>query len=208
MSNSADGSVNGKYDGRRRDVKSPPKNALVNASIVPARSAEGDAPVDDQALDLVEHRHVAWRRRCRWRNTRPGHDDVDRRLPGVCITRICTGEVCVRSTIDLGLAEVDEEGVVHAAGRVARRHVERLEVVPVGLDLGALGDCEAEADEHVLEPLAGLGDEVEVARVAARPTTSVRSSRSAASCASRAAGSSSVAAAPIASASTAARSPR
>ena len=26
---------------------------------------EGDALVDDQALDLVEHRHVAWRRRCR-----------------------------------------------------------------------------------------------------------------------------------------------
>ena len=39
MSNSADGSVNGKYDGRSRDVKSPPKNAFVNASIVPARSA-------------------------------------------------------------------------------------------------------------------------------------------------------------------------
>ena len=39
MSNSADGSVNGKYAGRRRDAKSPPKNALVNASIVPARWA-------------------------------------------------------------------------------------------------------------------------------------------------------------------------
>ncbi len=38
MSNSAEGSVNGKYDGRRRDVKSAPKKALVNASIVPARS--------------------------------------------------------------------------------------------------------------------------------------------------------------------------
>jgi hypothetical protein len=38
-SNSADGSVNGKYDGRSRDVNSAPKNAFVNASIVPARSA-------------------------------------------------------------------------------------------------------------------------------------------------------------------------
>ena len=40
MSNSADGSVNGKYEGRSREVKSPPKNAFVNASIVPARSAK------------------------------------------------------------------------------------------------------------------------------------------------------------------------
>ena len=45
MSNSADGSVNGKYDGRSRDVKPAPKNALVNASMVPARSAEGDAAI-------------------------------------------------------------------------------------------------------------------------------------------------------------------
>ena len=40
MSNSADGSVKGKYDGRSRDVKSPPKYALVKASMVPARSAK------------------------------------------------------------------------------------------------------------------------------------------------------------------------
>ena len=31
---------------------------VVKASRVPARSAKRDAPVDDQALDLVEHRHV------------------------------------------------------------------------------------------------------------------------------------------------------
>ena len=43
-----------------------------------------------------------------------------------------------------------------------------LEVVPVGLDLGALGHGEAHADEDVLEPLHGLGDEVEVAGAAGR----------------------------------------
>ena len=58
MSNSADGSVNGKYDGRRREVKSPPKNALVNASMRAGQVGEGDVAVDHQALDLVEHRHV------------------------------------------------------------------------------------------------------------------------------------------------------
>ena len=38
MSNSADGSVNGKYDGRSRLLTSPPKKALTNSSMVPARS--------------------------------------------------------------------------------------------------------------------------------------------------------------------------
>jgi hypothetical protein len=46
---------------------------------------------------------------------------------------------------------------------VADREVERPEVVPVGLDLGALGHGEAHADEHVLQLGDGLGDEVEVA---------------------------------------------
>ena len=58
MSNSADGSVNGKYDGRSRDAKSPPKNAFVNASIVPARWAKVMPRSIDEPLDLVEHRQV------------------------------------------------------------------------------------------------------------------------------------------------------
>src|SRR5581483_5120552 len=37
------------------------------------------------------------------------------------------------------------------------------EVVPVVFDLGALRDLEAEPDEHVLEPLDGLGDQMFVA---------------------------------------------
>ena len=63
----------------------------------------------------------------------------------------------------LGLAEVEVEGVVHAARRVGRGDVERLEVVPVGLGLGALGHREAHADEDVLELGPGLGHEVQVA---------------------------------------------
>ena len=62
----------------------------------------------------------------------------------------------------LGLPEVEVHGVVHAAGRMGRRHVERLEVVPVRLGLGALGHGEAHADEDVLELGPGLGDEVQV----------------------------------------------
>ena len=50
---------------------------------------------------------------------------------------------------------------------MARRHVERLEVVPVVLDLGALGDAVAQAHEDVLELALHLRDEVQVAPRAA-----------------------------------------
>ena len=114
------------------------------------------------------------------RNTRPGMTDVDRRRLR-SITRICTGDVWVRSTTLPGLAELDVERVLHVARRMAGRDVERLKLYQSALDLGALGDGEAEADEHVLEALAGLGDEVQVAARRGRRGTSVRSSRSLAS---------------------------
>ena len=43
---------------------------------------------------------------------------------------------------------------------MARRHVECLEVVPIGLDLRAFGNLESEADEDVLESLPGLGNQM------------------------------------------------
>ena len=58
MSNSADGSVNGKYDGRRREPKSRAEERLGERLDRAGQIGEGDAAVDDQALDLVEHRHV------------------------------------------------------------------------------------------------------------------------------------------------------
>ncbi len=45
---------------------------------------------------------------------------------------------------------------------MGRRDVERLEVVPVVLDLGALGDPVAEPDEDVLELAPHLRHEVQV----------------------------------------------
>ena len=65
MSNSADGSVNGKYDGPQPRVDRPAEVGRGERLERAGQVGEGDAPVDDQALDLVEHRHVAWRRRCR-----------------------------------------------------------------------------------------------------------------------------------------------
>ena len=81
----------------------------------------------------------------------------------VCITRICTGRGVGAQHGRTGLAVLDVEGVVHAARRMIGRHVEGLEVVPVGLDIGSLGDLEAEPDEHVLESLPRLGDHMGMA---------------------------------------------
>ena len=68
------------------------------------------------------------------------------RTGGGCFSmvRICTGEVCVRSSrrsrAGLLLLPGDEQRVLRVARRMVRRKVERLEVVVVGLDLGAFAD--------------------------------------------------------------------
>ena len=63
----------------------------------------------------------------------------------------------------LGLAQVEVDGVVHAAGGVRGRDVEGLEVVPVRFGLASLRHGEAHADEDVLELGPGLGHQVKVA---------------------------------------------
>ena len=83
--------------------------------------------------------------------------------PWLSISRICTGEVWVRSMTVSGSPELEVERVPHPPGGMGGRHVEGLEVVPVGLDLGALGHDEAHPDEDVLELVAGPLDQVQTA---------------------------------------------
>ena len=75
--------------------------------------------------------------------------------------RICIAEVWVRSKVSgcglgrqhrLGAREV--ERVLHVAGGMVRRHVERFEVVVVVLDLGAFEHLIAEAREDLLHLVA------------------------------------------------------
>ena len=54
-------------------------------------------------------------------------------------------------------AVAEVEGVVHRARRMVRREVQRLEVVPVVLDLRAVG-------ELVAEPAEDVGDALQRAR--------------------------------------------
>ena len=78
MSISADGSVNGKNDGRKRTFRSSrSKKRRRNSVSTPLRSANADVVVDPQALDLVEHRRV--RRVGVDAVDAPGRDDLDRR---------------------------------------------------------------------------------------------------------------------------------
>ena len=73
------------------------------------------------------------------------------RTGGGCasIVRICTGEVCVRSTTSRRAGDV--EGVLHVARGVILGHRQRFEVVEVGLDLRPVGDGEAELREDRLD---------------------------------------------------------
>ena len=75
------------------------------------------------------------------------------------MVRICTGEVWVRRTSPDSCGP-DPEGVLQGARRVVRRHVEGVEVVPLGLDLGTLRPLVAHRDEQVGDPLHQRGQRV------------------------------------------------
>ena len=89
-------------------------------------------------------------------------DDVDRRLHRLHRADLHRRGVGAQHR-GAGRPPVDEERVPHAARRVAGAHVQRLEVVVVGLHLGPFGHLEAEPDEDVLEPLPRLRHRVQVA---------------------------------------------
>ena len=148
-------------------ARSPPKNSSREVVHGALEVGERDALVDDEALDLVEHRRV------RGVGVAPidlaEADDVhgrplllhDAHLHGRRVGAQQHAAVGVHDGLGHGLALLHHpEGVVGGARRMARRRVERREVVVVELDLGALGDTVAEADEDVLDLAHRLGDEV------------------------------------------------
>src|SRR6478735_5299848 len=112
----------------------------------------GQALVDRQRLDLVEHRGMR-----RVEVVGPEHlargDDVDRRGPlqhGPDLYRRGLG-----AQDETTVGRLDEEGVLHLAGRVVLAEVEGVEVHPLRLDLGALDDLPAHPDEGVHQPFLG-----------------------------------------------------
>ena len=118
---------------------------------------ERDAPVDREALDLVEDRRVSG-----VRGVAPvdaaGRDHVDGRL--ALLHRPDLRRRGLRSEDDVG---VEVEGVQRRPCRMVLGHVECVEVVVRRLDLAPVHDHVAQADEDVLDLTPDLGDQVQVA---------------------------------------------
>ena len=157
-----------------RSARSSPKSALQQVVERPQEVGERDPLVDGEPLDLVERRRVR----------RVG------RVPPVDAARArrCrSGGSCASIVADLrrrrlgaedGLV-VEEERLQRRARRVPGREVERVEVVARRLDLAAVDDRVAEAEEDVLDLAADLRDEVQLAarrRACPGIVTSTRSS--------------------------------
>ena len=115
-----------------------------------AQVRHGQALVDREGLDLVEDGGMRGVEVVGAEDL-AGRDDVDRRGAlehGADLHRRGLG-----AQDETAVGRVDEEGVLHLAGRVVLAEVEGVEVQPLGLDLRALDDLPAGADEGVHEPL-------------------------------------------------------
>ena len=128
MSTSIDGSVKGKKHGRKRIFTCfTSKKALQNSSSTHLRWPIWAVLVDDEPLDLMEHRRVGLVGIAAIGAARADH--ADRRLlrqHGADLHRRRMG--AQQFALAVGLA-VEEEGVVHLARRMARREVQLGEIV-------------------------------------------------------------------------------
>ena len=125
-----------------------------------------DALVDDQALDLMEHRRVrrvavrpidaARRDHAQRRAARIGFDHVQHRAD---LHRRGVGAQQHLALFCTAIREI--ERVVHRPRRMALGHVERGEVVPVVLDLGPGGDGEAHVGEDLGQFVHHLADRMD-----------------------------------------------
>ena len=117
--------------------------------------------VDDEALDLVEHRRVGLVRV--HAVGAAGDDDADRRLVGLHRPDLHRrGVGAEKHPLAIG-PRVEEERVVHLPRRVADGEIEGGEIVVVGLDVRPLGDLEAHVGEDRGDLVDHLGDRVDAA---------------------------------------------
>ena len=147
------GSVKGKKCGRSLHLPLVAEDRAGEGEQRALEVGERDVLVDREPLDLVELRRV--RRVVVAAVDAAGDDDVDRRRLQLHRARLHRARVRPQDDV-----VPDVEGVGAVARGVRDRVVERVEVVVDEVDLGALGDREAEAEEDVLDLAAGRGEEV------------------------------------------------
>ena len=128
-----------------------------------AQVGHREALVDRDALGLVEHRRVR-RVELVGAEHATGCDAVERQL--VLEQRAQLHRRRVRAQHEVRRRRLDEERVLHRARRVVLVEVERVEVVPLALELGALGDLPAHADEDVGDALLQQGERMPRTRAA------------------------------------------
>jgi hypothetical protein len=112
--------------------------------------------VDQQALDLVEHRRVGLVAVAAV--DLAGGDHAQRRLVILHVAHLHTGGMRAQQA---AIAEV--ERVVHRARRMVRREVQRLEIVEIVLDLRTVGEFVAEAAEDLGDALQRAADRMHAA---------------------------------------------
>jgi hypothetical protein len=114
----------------------------------------------NEALDLVEHGRVG---HVVVAPVDPaGGDDPEGRLAGSHGADLDRARVGAQEEgLALGVARLEVESVLHLPRRMLGRDVERLEIVPVVLDVRAFGDREAHVGEDRDDLLGDLRDRVD-----------------------------------------------
>ena len=136
-------------------------------SSVPLQVGHRHALVDGQALDLVEHRRV--RRVELVGAVDPARaDDVDRRRRARASCGPAPGR-CACAAPGRAVGAARRRRCPSSCGPGGRADVERVEVQPLRLELGAVGDLVAHADEDVGDPLGERGERVPGAARACGP---------------------------------------
>ena len=132
----------------------------------PFQVGERRAVVDDEALDLVEHR------RMRLVGVAPigaaGADDPDRRLLREHRAHLHRARVGAQDLALAMRAGGEKERVVHLARRVAGREVELGEIIVVALDVRPFGDRKAHVGENRDDLVHDLADRMDAAGLDAR----------------------------------------
>ena len=176
MSISALGSVYGKKLGRNRTRDVGVNISRTNASSVPLRSASEMPSPTTSAFHLREHRGVRQVEIVAAVDA-AGHDDPDRRLVRLHVADLHRrGMRAQQRPAIVGPAALaldrrrQIQRVLHVARGMLGRHVQRVEAVPLVLDLGTFDDREAHAREDVFHAIAHDGQRMPVAerRAAAR----------------------------------------